>query len=187
MIGTILGTIGSWYGHRRAGKAAEKAESDYKMDMQNLLTQQRSELDKLVAPDMYKDHMQSTEIQGALSQIRDQLRRQAEGIRGNVARGGLTTSAQVDLTTRQNKTLADTMSGMGMHATGLQRQATDRYMAGSARMGQMDAQHLAQLLGMGQQEAQRWAQWAQAAMMAGVNFDESQRDNSKMLMGMMGA
>ncbi len=186
MIGTVLGGIGSLYANRKAGKVSEKAQNEYNMAMQQLLAKQQGMVDTHMAPDMYQDHMQGSDVQSTLSMVRDQIQNQQQAIHGGITARGGTAEASMAASGQANKQYGDIINRLYSHASGYRRDARDRYLQGLQGLMGMEDRMAGQLYQQGQDRAQGWEQWGQNAMTAGVGLDKAMDAKMAQVMKLLG-
>jgi len=163
----VLGGLANIWGQRRAGREAERAQEQYQSNMESLLQSQQESLDKYIRPGMYENFMQSEQSQSALAAVRDQIQRQSQQLRGNVARTGATPEAEIAASSAGADQYSDIVNRLYGHGTTYRQQARDRYMQGTQNLMQQQAGLQQNLLGMGMQRAQNWSQFGQNIGQAG--------------------
>ena len=181
MIGTIIGGIGAYYANRKAGKVSESAANQYNMALQQIMAKQQGNVDTLLAPELYKDHMQSSDIQSTLGMVRQQMQQQQDAVTGGVTSRGGTTEATIAATGQANRQYADIINRLYSHADTYRRDARDRYMQGLQGLLSMEGEHAGILYGQQQGIADNWRQWGNNAITAGMGMDQAAEQRKQVI------
>lgn len=183
MIGTALGGLGSFFANRKAGEVSQEAASRYNMAMQQILAKQQANVDTHIAPDMYRDHMQGSDIQSTLGMVRDQIKRQQDSVHGGVTSRGGTAEATIAASGQGMNQYADIINRLYSHADTYKRQARDRYMSALQGLMGLEGDIASTQYQQGQGIAEGWAQWGQNAVTAGTGIDQSMQKLAASLIG----
>lgn len=167
LLGLGLGVLGSVAGNIMAGRQASKGQRAYSRGMEHLVGDYRADLAPYLS-DMHRNHMESGEMQSTIQLMRDQLRRQAEAIRGGVARSGNIGDPQhIAVMTEQTDSMQRMLTGLYGQSEGLRRAARESYMGHRGAVRGIEANMLAHNLQAHQQRAANWQQWGSNMMSAG--------------------
>ena len=165
----VVGGLGNAWAQYRAGKIMKAGKDQYTQTIEDLIQSGEADINSLIAQEAYRNFMDTDLAQSTLRTTQDQLRENAERIRGGLASSGGTTEAAVAAQTATNRGYADVINRMVGHGQTYNDNARNRLL--QARMGMMDRKgsHATNLLGFARDEAQGWSQ-------AGSNFSKSMVD-----------
>jgi hypothetical protein len=185
MIGTLLGGIGSLYANKKAGKVSDEATSAYNMAMQQLLAKQQGMVDTHLAPELYADHMQSSDVQSTLAQVREQIQQQQQAVQGGITSRGGTAEAAMAYTGQANKQYGDIINRLYSHASGYRKDARERYLQGLQGLMGMQDRIAMQNYNQGQQKADNWMTWGTNAVTAGMGIDKAMNESAAQIIKMI--
>ena len=125
---TVAGGLGNLWAQRKAGKVAEAGQKEYLGSMEANLAGQKSDIYDLMGADAHRDFLQTDQAQSMLRMTQDQLKEQANRIRGGLARSGGTTEAEIAATGQTNQSYADVMNRLAGHGSQYNQMARSRLM-----------------------------------------------------------
>lgn len=172
LLPTVAGGIGAIWAQRKAGRIADRAKSQYELGMESLFSQQQDSLDAYLKPGMYENYMQSEMAQSALAQARDQIKKQADAVRGGVASTGATPEAAIAAATRGSEQYSDLINRMYGQGTQYRDRARGMYQQGVQNLLQGRMGHQGTLLQFGMDKAQGYNQLGQNLLGAGIGVGQ---------------
>lgn len=166
-IAAGIGGLANLYGNYRAGREARSGRRAYEGQMNQHLSQQEGDINRLLAPDAYQNFTDTGQGQAMLEATRGQLQRNIQQLQGNVARGGGTTEAQMAGLSATNQGYGDIMNRMAAHGAQHQQNARQQLMFARSNLGAQRTGHAQNLYSMSQQRA---GQMSNAGAQAGGAF-----------------
>ena len=153
-----VGGLGNLYAQYRAGRTARSGQKAYEDQMDGLLSGQRANIEGLLAPDAFRNYLDTGQGQSMLEATRSQLQQNMQQLQGNVASAGGTNEARLAGMTSMNQGYADILNRIAGQGAQYQQGARQQLMA--ARQGLSDRQgaHAQNLYSMSQNRAQGMAQ-----------------------------
>jgi hypothetical protein len=153
-----VGGLGNLYAQYRAGRTARSGRKAYKGQMDDLFAGQRADIEGLLAPDAFRNYLDTAQGQSMVEQTRGQLQKNIQQLQGNVASAGGTDEARLAGVGALNRGYGDILNRIAAQGAQYQQGARQRLM--SARQGLSDRKgaHAQNLYSMSQNRAQGLAQ-----------------------------
>jgi hypothetical protein len=166
VLTTVIGGVGNIFAQAKAGKIAKAGNEAYVEGMEGILGEQKADIAGLLGQDAYRNYMDTAQAQSIINTTREQLRENAERIRGGIAASGGTTEAAVAGQTAMNRGYADTINRLAGHGTQYSQMAKQRLLSALMHQGQMEGAFARDKLGMSDRHADRLSK-------SGQQFQES--------------